>query len=96
MTTTQNTPTPAFHDFAAGQNHLVTSCPQHGTKEVSDFASFKEYVATARECDRGYIWHADGQIESLPFHDDFHAAGGHSCWRCCERMVIDPYGVLDF
>ena len=60
---------------------VVTSCPNNGTKETADFASFRVYVDAANAC-----------ATTTPAHE--HEAGV-SCWVCCPSMVIDPEGVLD-
>ena len=75
--------------------YLVTACPEHGVKCVSNRASFIAYVEAARACDGGYYWNADGSMTSMHFHDAWHRQSGHDCWRCCSEMVIDPYGILD-
>jgi hypothetical protein len=75
--------------------YLVTTCPDHGTKEVSDLASFAVYVEAAREDDRGWHWHADQTVTRLPHAARWDAENGASPWRCCWHMVIDPYGILD-
>jgi hypothetical protein len=83
---------------AAGQNDnfIVTSCPDHGTKEVGNFESFKVYVECAHDDEFGWRWHADGPIERLPHAVAFDPANGTDPRRCCAQMLIDPFGYLDF
>jgi hypothetical protein len=66
--------------------YVVTDCPDHGVKVTSDFASFRVYVDAARECDPRTVDHTRAHGRLAP---------GVSCWECCPKMVIDPYGFLD-
>lgn len=70
---------------------LVTSCPDHGTKETGDLASARVYVEAAAN-DTFYA--RGGFMGTTPetariAHDAYHADGS-DCWCCCDNMVVDP------
>lgn len=80
---------------------IVTECPDHGVKVTADYASFVQYVSLALGCDaerRGDlvvfgIAANPGTVTRA--HADWHEAEGTSCWSCCNRMTVDPHGLLD-
>lgn len=69
---------------------IVTSCPSHGEKVVSDFYSLSAYVDFARDCN------AVSDSGTPEQHAAWHARNDHECWTCCDQMVIDPHGMVDF
>jgi len=69
----------------ATTDFIVTDCPTHGVKVVSDLESFKVYASMALECATGRAY-AD--------HTVWHAVEGHDCWVCCDDMTIDPDSLI--
>lgn len=62
---------------------IITECPEHGTKEVSDMQSMRVYVIAALSCLHLHIL-------TPAQHDAEHAYFGEACWACCDKMVVDP------
>lgn len=73
-------------------DYFVTECSIHGSRVTSDFASFRVYVEAATDC---RIEREAEDMEGTEAHTDWHLNEGHECWKCCNLMVIDPYGMLD-
>ena len=66
---------------------VITECPTHGTREVSDLRSLAAYVGASTYCVREVSEDPRGHAEA-------HTAEGTDCWVCCPDMVLDPYDVL--
>lgn len=64
--------------------YVLTECRFHGTTEAYDLDTMRALLPMVNLC-----------AVSAP-HVDEHIAYGETCWVCCQHMVIDPHGVLDY
>lgn len=61
-------------NHATEAEHLVTSCPDHGTVVAPDAATVSALAPAIEDC---FFLAGDAR------HIQWHAAEGTSCWACC-------------